>query len=323
MINMNRLLVICGPTATGKTSSALKLAKKINGELISADSRQVYKGMDIGTGKDIPKGAKYRHYAKLGGYYNTDGVKIWGYDLVSPKEEYSVADYSLVVRKVIKDIWKRKKTVIMVGGTGFYINAVVDGIQTAGIPKNDSLRQSLGKLSVDELFEKLALLDAVKAASLNTSDKKNPRRLIRAIEIAQWQLTNKYEDGKGTKLIAECSLLFVGFKAGKKELEVLIDDRVDKRMKVGMVKEIDSLLNSNVSWSYQSMNALGYKQLEGYFNKSISLDEAVKNWKKEELKYSKRQMTWFTKDKRIEWFDIGGKAYPENMEKYVLKWYKE
>ena len=319
----NKLLVICGPTATGKTSAALKIAKKINGELISADSRQVYKGMDIGTGKDIPKGAKYRSHAKFGGYYDADGIKIWGYDLVSPKKEYSVAEYSVVVRKIIKDVWKRKKTAIIVGGTGFYINAVVDGIDTAGIPKNESLRKSLEKLNIDELFEKLALLDSIKAASLNTSDKKNPRRLVRAIEVAQWQLTNQPEDGKGTKLIAECSLLYVGLKADKKELEVLINDRVDKRMNSGMVEEVKRLLKSGVSWSDQSMNALGYKQLEAYFNKSVSMDEAVVNWKKEELKYSKRQMTWFTKDKRIQWFFIGGKVYPENMEKYVLKWYKE
>ena len=189
---MNELLIICGPTATGKTSAALKIAREINGELISADSRQVYKGMDIGTGKDIPKGAKYVSLAKLGGYYDADGIRIWGYDLVYPEKEYSVADYSKTARQIIRDIWKRKRTAIIVGGTGFYINVVVDGIQTAGIPKNESLRKSLEKLSVDELFEKLALLDSIKAASLNTSDKKNPRRLIRAIEIAQWQLTNKY-----------------------------------------------------------------------------------------------------------------------------------
>lgn len=319
---MNKLLVVCGPTATGKTSVALKIAKEINGELISADSRQVYKGMDIGTGKDIPKGAKYKTNTKLGGYYEADGVKIWGYDLVSPKREYSVADYSLVVRKIMKDVWKRKKTVVMVGGTGFYINAVIDGIETAGIPKNESLRKNLEKLSVNELFEKLALLDAVKAASLNTSDRKNPRRLVRAIEVAQWQLTNKSEDGKGTKLIAECSLLVVGLKASKKELEMLIGERVDKRMKMGMIEEIKELIKSGVSWSDQSMNALGYKQMKRFFNKSESIDKAVVNWKKEEYKYSKRQMTWFSKDKRIKWFNIKGKDYPENMENYVLKWYK-
>ena len=110
----------------------------------------------------------------------------------------------------------------------------------------------------------LAKIGPMKAASMNYSDKRNPRRLIRAIEIAQWQLTNTYEDGKGTKLIAECSLLFVGLKAGKKELEILINDRVDKRMKAGMIEEINRLLRSGVKWIDQSMNALGYKQLEGY-----------------------------------------------------------
>ena len=320
---LNKLLVVCGPTAVGKTGAALDLAKLINGEMISADSRQVYKDMDIGTGKDIPESAKYKKHKKLKGYYGTGDTRIWGCDLVSPKEEYSAADYSKIARKIIKDVWKREKTPILVGGTGFYISSVVDGINTAGVPKNDSLRESLEKLSIDELFEKLALLDAVKAASLNSSDKNNSRRLVRAIEVAQWELTNKGESKKSIEFNKNYKLLFIGLTTSRKRLEKLISKRVDKRIDGGMVDEINKLLQQGVNWDDQSMNALGYRQLRGYIEGKESLSDAVKNWKKEEFKYSKRQTTWFAKDKRIKWFEVDKGDYPENMEKCVLKWYKE
>src|SRR3989344_1522932 len=151
------MLVICGPTATGKTKLGIFLAQKFNGEIISADSRQVYKFMDIGTGKEWD-----------------EGVKIWGYDLVDPKKNFSVFEYLKFVRKALDDIWKRGKLPILVGGTGLYIKAVVEGIDTLNIPKNEDLRKSLEEKNVSELYEKLATLDSSKAASLNISDKNNP-----------------------------------------------------------------------------------------------------------------------------------------------------
>ena len=144
---MNKLLVICGPTSTGKTTLAVDLAKKFNGELISADSRQVYKGMDIGTGKDLPKGAKIKlPWFQKYGYYELNGVKIWGYDLAAPRHEFNVAQYIKFAERLISDISKRGKTPILVGGTGLYIKAVIDGISTASIPKNNLLRKNLEKV---------------------------------------------------------------------------------------------------------------------------------------------------------------------------------
>src|SRR3989344_7906229 len=140
------MLVICGPTATGKTKLGIFLAQKFNGEIISADSRQVYKYMNIGTGKEWD-----------------DTVKIWGYDLVDPKENYSVSEYLKYAKTAIEDIHKRNKLPILVGGTGLYIKAVVDGIETINIPSNKELRKSLNNKEVDELFEKLAILDSSKA----------------------------------------------------------------------------------------------------------------------------------------------------------------
>lgn len=321
-----KLLVVCGPTATGKTTLAVKIAGSLNAEIVSADSRQVYKNMDIGTGKDVPKGARFRRISeKIGGYYTFDGVRIWGYDLVSPKESFSVADYVPIAREIIERIWDKGKLPIIVGGTGLYIQGVVDGIKTASVPKNESLRKRLEGRGVDELFEQLAQLDPIKAASLNTSDRKNPRRLVRAIEIAQWEVKGKKKKRKkGTKPLDEdIESLFVGLKGSRRKLCKRIEKRVEERMRQGIKKEIEKLLASGVTWNDQAMDSLGYKQWEEFFEGDRKQENVVKKWKKDECQYAKRQMTWFKKDKRINWFDVFGGKYPENVEKTVKKWYKE
>jgi len=299
------LLVICGPTATGKTSLALKLVRKLNGEIISADSRQIYKGFDIGTGKDLPQIPKW--------------VKVWGYDLVGPKEEFSVSKYIAFAQKALAGIWSKGKLPILVGGTGLYIKAVVDGIPTAFIPKNFELRENLKDKSTDELFESLAQLDSVRAASMNASDKKNPRRLVRAIEIAQWRLSGVEPK---RKVVKPDSVLFIGLNAPREKLFKVIGERVEKRLREGLVGEVKDLLKSGVSWEDQAMTSLGYRQWRGYFEEKETLPEATKNWLREEQKYAKRQFAWFKRDKRIHWFDITEREFNENVEKLVKKWYK-
>lgn len=320
---MNKLLVICGPTSTGKTSLALTLAKKLNGEIVSADSRQVYKGLNIGTGKDLPKGAKLKKglFSKWG-YYEISGQKIWGYDVADPRREFSVAQYLKIAHKMIDDIAKRGKLPILVGGTGLYIKGVIDGIPTAEIPKNDQLRQNLGNRTVDELYETLANLDSSKAASLNSSDRKNPRRLMRAIEIAQYHLTKKQIPVRHT-LNKEFEVLFIGLTAPRAFLDKNIEARVDQRIKLGVKDEVRKLLRSGVTWEDQSMVALGYGQWRDYFEGAVDEEHVVSEWKREEMKYAKRQMTWFKKDSRIKWFDITEPGYPENVEKSVEKWHNQ
>lgn len=344
-----KLLVICGPTATGKTSLALKLAKKFNGEVVSADSRQVYRRMDIGTGKNLPVSAKFKFQsAKLGGYYEIRGVKVWGYDLVGPTEEFSVAQYVKIANKIIKDIWKPRqkllhsggqegKLPILVGGTGLYIKGVIDGIPTAKIPKNKSLRKSLEGKVASELFEILAQVDPVKSGSMNASDRKNPRRLVRAIEISGSGIK---EQGLRNKIIQ--SILFIGLTAPKEFLNTKIEKRVESRVKQGIEEEIRSLFRKGVTWKHQSMQALGYRQWRNYFTKlggksgwergitetlndseSTERRNAINNWKHVEKQYVKRQLTWFKRDKRINWFDISKLGWEKDVERLVKKWYNE
>jgi tRNA dimethylallyltransferase len=306
----------------GKTTLALKLAQKFNGELISADSRQVYKSMDVGTGKDLPKGAKIKYlWFNKYGYYDINGIKIWGYDLADPRHEFSVAQYIKFADRMIPDILKRGKLPILVGGTGLYIKAIVDGIATVSIPKNNLLRKNLEKSTAEELFEKLAQMDSLKAGQMNFSDKKNPRRLIRAIEIAMWRINNIKKNKDMEKRKKDLEILTVGLTAPEKFISQRIKIRVAQRVKAGIEKEVEKLLRNHVGWEMPSMTSMGYGQWRDYFEGEVPEDQIVSEWERAERAYAKRQMTWFKKDKRILWFDITVSGYPENVEKSVEKWY--
>jgi len=312
---MQKLLIVCGPTATGKTALAISLAKRLSGEIISADSRQVYRRMDIGTGKDLPPNAK-----KTGGYYLIKAVPVWGYDLVGPREGFSVADYVRFARETVKDIGRRMKLPILVGGTGLYIQGVVDGIPTAFVPKNEDLRKNLMGKTLEELFEILAQQDPIKAASLNVSDKRNPRRLIRAVEIAQWKLKTG-GDFDQTPTLTNYSTLFIGLTAPKEYLFKKIDMRVEARVGIGVEKEIKKLLSAGTSWDDQAMSSLGYRQWRDFIEGTKDKNETILAWKKEEKKYAKRQITWFKRDRRIKWFDISKPDWTDSVEKLAKKWY--
>lgn len=322
---MHKLLVICGPTATGKTNLALKLAKKFDGEVISADSRQVYTGFNIGTGKDLPANSEFRvedygfKNASVG-YYLIDGVKVWGYDLAGPTDEFSVADFERFATPKITKIANEGKLPILVGGTGLYMQAVIDGIDTI-VPPNKTLRSLLADLDVDKLYERLALLNATKAASLNISDKKNPRRLIRAIEVADFYVRRNEVVKPLTKYKPNYELLLVGLNAEKPKLNSRISERVKYRLANGFLKEVKALLAQGVTWSDQAMQSLGYKQARQVVEGGQNIEEFVAAWTLSERQYVKRQMTWFNKDKRIIWFDIASVDMPKNVEKLVKKWY--
>ena len=322
-----KLLVVVGPTATGKTSLALSLAKTHEGELVSADSRQVYKKMDIGTGKDLPPNVKcqmsnVRLENMNVGYYEIDGVKIWGYDLVKPNEKFSVSQYVKVVRKIIKSIWQMKKLPILVGGTGLYIKAVLKEIPTLNIPPDTTLRKGLLKKVSVELFEILAGLDPMKAASLNTSDRKNPRRLIRAIEIASYKIKEGEKQNSDRRFIID-SALKIGLTAPKEFLASRVKKRVSLRINNGFEKEVKDIVGLGLNLSNQSMQSLGYKQFYRYLKGECSVQDAVREWEQEEIKYVKRQLTWFNTDKEINWFDISLSNWSNEVENKVRKWHNK
>ncbi|OGM09479.1 tRNA (adenosine(37)-N6)-dimethylallyltransferase MiaA [Candidatus Woesebacteria bacterium RBG_13_34_9] len=323
---MDKILVICGPTSTGKTSLAIRIAKKYRGEIISADSRQAYKGMNIGTGKDLPENSSLQFpisnlkKEKIG-YYEIKGVKIWGYDLVSPDKEFSLGQYIPIARTVIGDILSRKNLPILVGGTGLYIKGVIEGIETALVPKNSNLREKYKQKSIDELQQIISSLDPFKLASMNISDRQNSRRLMRAIEILEFEIGKErnypYKLGRLVK-----DVMFIGLIAPKSILDIRIDKRIRNRLKMGIEEEIRKLLKIGIKWNSQSMQALGYRQWFGYFTNEKTLKEVIDRWSRDEKKYAKRQLTWFRKVKEISWFDISKENWNKSVEKLIEKWYK-
>lgn len=270
-----KLLIVSGPTSSGKTQIGIELAQKYNGEIVSADSRQVYKGMDIGTGKDLPK----------------NGIPIWLIDIVPPDYMFNLADYVRFSRIVIKDIWKRKKLPVVVGGTGLYIESLLKPLNLVNIPRDDILRQKLEKLKVNDLINILKKRDTSKWESMNISDKNNPRRLIRAIEIVQSKNKNINE-------FLPSDFLMIYLKSNLPILYKRIDKRVDSRVKEGIVSEIEKLVKSGFSFELPAFSAFPYRFFKSYFNGLNSdeeLNKIIAKWKFEEHALARRQVTWFKK----------------------------
>ncbi|HUW21399.1 MAG TPA: tRNA (adenosine(37)-N6)-dimethylallyltransferase MiaA [Candidatus Bathyarchaeia archaeon] len=333
---MKKLLVICGPTATGKTSLGLHLAKNFDGELVSADSRQVYRGMNIGTGKELASNSEFRILnSKIEykiresldkkvtiGVYKVGNVAVWGFDLVEPNQDFSVALYCKFAKWAIEDIWKRDKLPVLVGGTGFYLKAITDGIETLGMPPDWELRWRLRNLTVADLFNLLARLDPDKTATLNYSDRRNPRRLIRAIELSYQKDSSK--EKKGVEKLNLEKLLTIGLIAANKVIYERIDRRVENRLKQGIEEEIKGLLKKGYSWDNSVLNqTLGYREWRSFFEGKSSREDVVQRWKYNEHAYVRRQLTWFRRDKRVRWFDIIEKDWQVKAEKQITLWFKE
>lgn len=276
---LKKLIVILGPTASGKSSLAINLAKRFNGEVVSVDSRQVYKGMDIGTGKVTKKEMK--------------GVPHYLLDVASPKTRFTVTQYKKLALKAINKIFKKGKVPILCGGTGFYIQTVIDGIVIPEVKPDWRLRRSLEQLSADELFKRLKKLDPRRA---KTIEKKNKRRLTRALEIV---IKTKKPVPSQKKKPLPYPVLIIGVK--KENLKALIKKRLLERLKKGMVAEIKKLKKSGVSWQKLEEFGLEYRYIAKYLQKKLTYNEMVEKLQKETEHYAKRQMTWFKRDKRIRW----------------------
>lgn len=283
---MNKLICIVGSTATGKTAKALSLAAIQPSILVSADSRQVYRTMDIVTGKDHPQ-----------------DIIIYGIDIVDPDEPCSVAVWYDAVIPHINGAWDTGKQVIVVGGTGLYVKAITQGIPTMSVPPNQPLRDKLAALTVAELQDKLKQLDEAKFTSMNHSDQNNSRRLIRAIEISSY--SNKVPNlVKQSSELSEVQAEIIGLDYSDLSIQRnKIYERVLARLKLGAIVETKKLLQKYDS-SLPSMSAIGYKSIIAYIENQIDETIMINTWVNDELAYAKRQLTWFRPTKNIKWYDI-------------------
>jgi tRNA dimethylallyltransferase len=343
-----KLLIICGPTATGKTQLGIHLATCLNGEIVSADSRQIYQDMNIGAGKDLPVNSKFEvrnpkqiqkqkkskklnefpEYSILNteydyslGYYTINSAKIWAYDLVSPNQVFSVGQYAQIATNIINDIRARNKLLILVGGTGLYLKALTQPIETLSTPPNPELRSELELLSVQKLQQKLKTLNPKKLNSMNHSDNKNPRRLIRAIEIAFSNLNPgiKYP---GIDYPRIGHALWVGLTAPLETLDQKITQNVLSRATDEFTQEIKILEKKYPNfWNLPASTATGYYQWKQYLDYQISKQEAIRLWTLAETQYARRQLTWFKKQPCINWFDISNNNFPHHVEAVVKAWY--
>jgi len=281
-----RVIVILGQTATGKSDLAVKIAKKLDGEVISADSRQVYTGLDLGTGKITEK--------------EMQGIPHHLLDVANPKNKFSVSEYKKLADQKIKEIISRGKIPIICGGTGFYIDAVVNNIVFPEVPPNENLRKILNKKSAEELFKMLQKLDKVRAKNI---DSKNKVRLIRAIEIAK--ALGKVP--KITQATPRHEFIKIGLFLPVNILKEKINKRLLARIKNGMLKEMENLHKKGLSWKRMEELGLEYRYVALYLQKKISKEEIIQKLNSEIYKYAKRQMTWFKRDKEIKWFDASNK----------------
>jgi len=276
----NKILIIVGPTASGKSDLAVALAQQFNGEVISADSRQVYKGLDIGSGKITKREMK--------------GVTHHLLDVANPKRVFSVADFKRLGSKAIADIHKRGKLPIIAGGTGFYIDALVYNQSIPKVPANNVLRKELDSKTAPELFDILSTLDPERAEEI---DQHNKVRLIRAIEIA----TALGSVPKTTKEV-QFDTQWIGVTWPDTVLKERIHTRLIARMKKGMAAEVAHLHTEGVSWKRMERLGLEYRYVALLLQKKMTKDEMLTELETKIRQYAKRQKTWFKRNKDIHWF---------------------
>ncbi len=287
MSNIKKIIVILGPTASGKTNFGVKLAKRFNGEIVSADSRQVYRGMDIGTGKDLDE-YTIKSKGKI--------IKIPYHliDIVSPRTEFNLSKYKKLAMRAIDDILKREKLPIIVGGTGLYLEAIVENYELCPIKPNKILRVQLEKLNTSELLARLKALNYKFYQRLNPSDKKNKRRLIRYIEILSYD-----PQFKPRKKSSKYESLLLGITWPREILKQRIYKRLIARIeKEGMIEEVERLHKEGISWKRLISFGLEYKYISLYLKGELNREEMIEKLYRAICQFAKRQMIWFRRWKR-------------------------
>ncbi len=288
-----KIIAVVGPTASGKSGLAEEIAKQFNGELICADSRQLYRGMTIGTAKDV---GKWEDRDSGKAYVLESGVIEHLVDMLDPDEEFSVADYQRLAKEKILDITSRGKLPILVGGTGLYIKSVIDNLSFPEVAPNEEIRKRLNVKSLDDLQKTYAACDPIGATAI---DENNKRRLVRAIEVCM--VTRKpYSQMRknGERLYDSLQL---GVELYRESLYQRINHRAIGMVQSGLVDEVQKLIDDGVDPTKSAMGGIGYKEAVDHLQGELSLDEMIALIQRNSRHLAKRQLTWFKRDARIKW----------------------
>ncbi len=302
---MENVIVIVGPTGSGKTKLSLMLVELLNSEIISADSRQIFKFLDIGTAKPTKEELKK--------------VKHHLIDKINPDQDYNASKFAADAEQIIKQIFEQKKIPIVIGGSGLYIKALIDGIAESA-DTNSELREELltlrKKMGNEYLYNELKKVDKVSAEKMLPQ---NWKRVIRALEV--YKLTGKpiWMHYQNQQIEREFSFKQIGLNWKRGELYKNIENRVDKMIEDGFIDEVKSILKMGYSRNINALNTVGYKEIIEYLDNRISLDRAIELIKRNTRRYAKRQMTWFNADKRIEWFNINNEDDFKNLAEKIAK----
>lgn len=305
-MSLPKIICVVGATASGKTAVGLALARAFDGEVIAADSRTIYRGLDIGTAKPANRTGGPLAVSDLASNNDirtlfadkpllVDGIPHWGIDIVDPDETFTVAEFQTYADQKIKEILKRGHTPIIVGGTGLYIRALVDRPNFTDVPPNESLRVELATKSNVELLEEIAERDPDTAATI---DENNRRRLERAIEILRATGKTLGETQKFNAPIYD--VLQIGLEVDRDELYRRIDERVDSMIAQGLVDEVRKL-RSQYGDNATAMTGIGYRQISEFLDGKVKLRDGVSQIKIDTHHYAKRQETWFKRNERIVW----------------------
>lgn len=286
-----KIIAVVGPTASGKTRLALTLAKKFGGEIVSVDSRQIYKGMDIGTAKD--KSFPQRLI-----------------DLFSPRAQFNVSRFKNLAIKAIREISRKNKLPILVGGSGLYFTTILSNLKIPKVKADKKLRIELENLRVEELQTKLKELDPVAAEITG----RNKRRIIRALEVIL--KTGDYFSAQRKKGKPLFDVLIIGLKLPREKLYERINKRIDEQIKKGLVAEVEGLVKKYGENAYALKNTIAYKELLPYLRGEITLDKAVADLKRNSRRFARRQNTWFKKQPNIRWLSSEKEA-EKSTEKFL------
>ncbi len=306
-----KVIAIVGPTASGKSSLGILVAKEFNGEIISVDSRQVYKGMDVGTAKEdfdriedeIEKGGSVEQLFGSRRHFISEGVEHSGIDLINPDQNYSAAEFKEYAENKINEIIKRGKVPVLVGGTGFWLKAILENFDLANTPADSNLRAELESQKLGDLYHEYKQLDPVGADLI---EKKNKRKLVRALEVTK--LTGKPFSDQQTKGESKYDVLQIGIRVDREKLYDRINDRVDEMIAKGLVDEVRGL-KEKYGCEVESMTGIGYRQICEFLNGEESLKDAIETIKRDTRHYAKRQMTWFKRDDSIKWIEDSSEVF--------------